>query len=262
MKGWARPPSGAGLIGFYLAFMPLYVLGLDGHDTAYAALRQRGMASHGCWSRRLAPSLSYAGVVFQIIQLVYSIRHREELRDETGDPWDGRSLEWATAVAAAGVQFRGPAGSRMAKKRIGPSSRRARIEMRAARRIWNMRISKCRGTAPPVSSCAFFATFLGFALIWHIWWLVGLAFLCSYATFVVFAWRDLTELNTLFRPRRLSVIDRAHRHSRKSAVTAMVHAAMTAAPATATRFIWAARKSNTAMRDKRASSSATVSGFS
>ncbi|MDP1340354.1 cytochrome o ubiquinol oxidase subunit I, partial [Klebsiella variicola] len=28
---------------------------------------------------------------------VVSIRHRDTLRDVTGDPWDGRSLEWATA---------------------------------------------------------------------------------------------------------------------------------------------------------------------
>jgi cytochrome o ubiquinol oxidase subunit 1 len=41
--------------------------------------------------------------------------------------------------------------------------------------------------------CAFFATIMGFALIWHIWWMVGLAALGAYATFVVFAWRDKVE---------------------------------------------------------------------
>ena len=38
-----------------------------------------------------------AGIVLQIAQLVVSFRHREQLRDVTGDPWNGRSLEWATA---------------------------------------------------------------------------------------------------------------------------------------------------------------------
>src|SRR5258708_32242548 len=32
----------------------------------------------------------------QVMQIVVSIRHRDALRDETGDPWNGRSLEWAT----------------------------------------------------------------------------------------------------------------------------------------------------------------------
>ena len=36
------------------------------------------------------------GIVSQIMQLVVSIRHREELRDRTGDPWNGRTLEWST----------------------------------------------------------------------------------------------------------------------------------------------------------------------
>ena len=41
--------------------------------------------------------------------------------------------------------------------------------------------------------CAFFATVMGFALIWHIWWMVILGGLGAFATFVVFAWRDHTE---------------------------------------------------------------------
>jgi heme/copper-type cytochrome/quinol oxidase subunit 1 len=37
-----------------------------------------------------------AGIICQIVQLVVSIRHRDQLRDTTGDPWNGRTLEWAT----------------------------------------------------------------------------------------------------------------------------------------------------------------------
>ena len=40
---------------------------------------------------------------------------------------------------------------------------------------------------------AFFSTVMGFALIWHIWWLVALGFLGAWATFVVFSWRDEPE---------------------------------------------------------------------
>ena len=39
----------------------------------------------------------FLGVVSQVVHLIVSIRDRDELRDVTGDPWNGRSLEWATA---------------------------------------------------------------------------------------------------------------------------------------------------------------------
>jgi cytochrome o ubiquinol oxidase subunit 1 len=41
--------------------------------------------------------------------------------------------------------------------------------------------------------CAFFATLMGFALIWHIWWLAALGGVGALATFVAFAWRDQVE---------------------------------------------------------------------
>ena len=60
--------------------------------------------------------------------------------------------------------------------------------------------------------CALFATFVGFALIWHIWWLVALAGLGAYATFVVFAWRDRHE--DIIPADVVARIDRANRQAR------------------------------------------------
>ena len=59
---------------------------------------------------------------------------------------------------------------------------------------------------------AFFATLTGFALIWHIWWLVVLGLVCAYATFVVFAWRDVTEFE--IPAEEVARIDRANREAR------------------------------------------------
>ena len=59
---------------------------------------------------------------------------------------------------------------------------------------------------------AFFATFTGFALIWHIWWLVVLGLICAYATFVVFAWRDVAEFE--IPADEVARIDRANRQAR------------------------------------------------
>jgi cytochrome o ubiquinol oxidase subunit I len=59
---------------------------------------------------------------------------------------------------------------------------------------------------------AFFATVTGFALIWHIWWMVILGLLGAYVTFVVFAWRDRTEC--AIPADEVARMDRANREAR------------------------------------------------
>ena len=63
--------------------------------------------------------------------------------------------------------------------------------------------------------CAFFATFAGFGMIWHIWWLVAVCLLGAFATFVVFAWRDRTEYE--IPAEEVARIDRANRRARGEA---------------------------------------------
>ena len=63
---------------------------------------------------------------------------------------------------------------------------------------------------------AFFATFMGFALIWHIWWIVALAAVGAYATFVVFAWRDRVEY--IIPADTVARVDRINRSARAEAL--------------------------------------------
>ena len=67
--------------------------------------------------------------------------------------------------------------------------------------------------------CAFFATIMGFALIWHIWWMVGVAALGAYATFVIFAWRDRHE--DIIPADLVARVDRANRRSRSEALAGL-----------------------------------------
>ena len=60
--------------------------------------------------------------------------------------------------------------------------------------------------------CAFFATFMGFALIWHIWWMLAAGAIGAYATFVVFALRDQDE--DIIPAEEVARIDRDHRAQR------------------------------------------------
>lgn len=67
--------------------------------------------------------------------------------------------------------------------------------------------------------CAFFATFLGFALIWHIWWMALAALACAFLTFVVFAWRDVGDY--VIPAEEVARIDRANRGARSEVLARM-----------------------------------------
>src|ERR1700740_3357003 len=84
------------LVGFYIAFMPLYVLGLMGMT------RRMQHYDNLAWQPWLLVAAGgvvviLAGLACQVVQLVVSIRDRALHRDVTGDPWNGRTLEWSTA---------------------------------------------------------------------------------------------------------------------------------------------------------------------
>ncbi|MGB6862105.1 MAG: cbb3-type cytochrome c oxidase subunit I, partial [Pseudolabrys sp.] len=83
------------LLGFYLAFMPLYVLGFMGMTRR---MQHYNIPEWHPWLLLAAAGAAVilVGIGLQIAQIVVSFRHREQLRDTTGDPWNGRSLEWST----------------------------------------------------------------------------------------------------------------------------------------------------------------------
>ncbi len=177
-------------VGFYLAFMPLYWLGLMGMTRR---LQSYTVAEWRPWLIVAAggAALILVGIILMIVQLAVSIRRRHELRDETGDPWDGRSLEWATSSPPPAFNFgvlpnvEGEEAYWGVKSRIREN---ARLGDEPAYRDIEM-----PRNSPTGFVCAFFAVAMGFALIWHIWWLVALGFFGAWATFVVFAWRDQAE---------------------------------------------------------------------
>jgi cytochrome o ubiquinol oxidase subunit 1 len=149
----------------------------------------------------------FAGVVCQIVQFVVSIRAREELRDVTGDPWNGRTLEWSTASPP-------PAWNYAILPHV--AERDAYWSRKQAMRGKQTQPAQARDYEPiemPKNTAtgfvnAFFAVVTGFALIWHIWWMVCLGIFGGFVTILVFAFREKEEFEV--PAETLAQFDRAH----------------------------------------------------
>jgi len=212
-EGWGIAAFWFWLIGFYVAFFPLYAVGFLGMTRR---MQHYDVAAWTPWLHiaSAGAGLVLVGIICQVTQLVVSIRHREELRDLTGDPWDGRSLEWATASPPPAFNF-----AVMPDVTGGDAywemKRRARTESTKAVDYQPIEMPR---NSPTGFVCAFFATVVGFALIWHIWWMVIVGLVGAYATFVVFAWRDHDEYE--ISAEEVARLDRANIAARRGLVTA------------------------------------------
>jgi cytochrome o ubiquinol oxidase subunit 1 len=189
-EGWGIAAFWFWQVGFFVTFIPLYAVGLLGMT--------RRMQHYDVpeWKPWLLVSsvgaiLILIGILCQIAQLVVSIMRREKLRDRTGDPWDGRSLEWATASPPPVYNFAlmPDVSGEDAYWLIKAHAKQQSLDTKAPDYI-DIEMPK---NSPTGFVAAFFAAVMGFALIWHIWWMVILGIIGSFATFVAFAWRDHDE---------------------------------------------------------------------
>jgi cytochrome o ubiquinol oxidase subunit 1 len=201
------------IIGFYVAFMPLYVLGLMGMTRR---MQHYDVPAWHPWLiiAAFGAALILTGIVLQIVQLTVSIRRREALADVTGDPWNGRSLEWATSSPPPAFNF-AVLPHVEGEDAYWGMKERARQQARLGAEPEYEAIEMPRNSATGFI-CAFFATFMGFALIWHIWWLVAVGIVGAYITFVVFAWRDRVE--DVIPAEEVARLDRANRSARSAAL--------------------------------------------
>ena len=177
-------------IGFYVAFFPLYVLGLEGMTRR---MQHYDVPEWHPWLLVAAfgALIILFGIGFQIAQLVISIRNRETLRDVTGDPWDGRTLEWITFSPPPAFNF--AVMPVITGEEAYWGIKQKAIEQRRLSALPDYQSIEMPRNSPTGFVTAFFAVVTGFALIWHIWWMVIVGLAGAFGTFVVFAWRDRSE---------------------------------------------------------------------
>ena len=175
---WGKVAFWCWLIGFYLAFMPLYALGLQGMT------RRMNHYNNPEWQPYLIVALVGAviigfGILAILWQLFVSVRDRNQHRDLTGDPWDGRSLEWSTASPAPFYNFaQVPHITSLEQHWDDKQSGRA-YTVPARYEDIHMPRNTSAGFLVSVFGLAFC-----FGFVWHIWWLAGLGLAAMIITFI------------------------------------------------------------------------------
>lgn len=163
------------IVGFYTAFMPLYAVGLMGMTRRL----NHYDSSSGWYPYLLVAALGavviFVGVLLQITQLIVSIKNRNHYRDVTGDPWDGRTLEWSIPSPAPFYNFAitPHVDSRDAFWVSKQARAQSTTDTTEALVYHDIHMPRNTGTGFIV---AVFCAILGFAMTWHITWLsvVGL----------------------------------------------------------------------------------------
>ncbi|MBS0641238.1 MAG: cytochrome o ubiquinol oxidase subunit I [Acetobacteraceae bacterium] len=210
-EGWGKASFWCAFIGFYVTFMPLYIVGLEGMTRR---LQRYDVPEWRPWVLLAGVGIIilFAGAVCQVVQLVVSIRDRDKLRDEMGDPWNGRSLEWATASPPPAFNF--AVLPNVQDEQPYWTIKQRAIETQQLPAEPDYQPIEMPRNSPTGFITAFFSTLTGFALIWHIWWLVVVGLVAAYAIFVWFAWRDVEDY--VIPAEDVAKIDRERRHARQA----------------------------------------------
>jgi cytochrome o ubiquinol oxidase subunit 1 len=174
---WGKVSFWCWVPGFWVAFTPLYMLGFMGvtrrmrvFDSSFDAMRIY------YWVALFGALLIAAGIGAMLMQFAVSIWKREELEDASGDPWNGRTLEWATSSPPPEYNF-------AFTPKIHEIDAWADMKAKGVQRPTTgfRDIYMPQGTWAGIT-LAGLSTLCGFALIWQVWWLAIAAFVAIVGT--------------------------------------------------------------------------------
>lgn len=160
--------------GFYIAFMPLYVLGLDGFMRRINHYNDRFQQIYFLVAA-FGALLIFIGIVLQFIQLIISTNNRKILWDTTGDPWNGRTLEWSISSPAPLYNFAFIPTVNELDQFWHDKQKQTIIALHPRdMKYYDIHLPKNTSVGFITAICA---GIVGFALVWHMWVFVVLGFL-------------------------------------------------------------------------------------
>ena len=174
-KFWGTISFWCWVVGFWVAFTPLYILGLMG---VTRRLRVFDDPSLHIWFiiAGVGAAIIAAGIGAMLVQFYVSIRDREKLRDTTGDPWNGRTLEWATSSPPPAYNF---AFTPVIHDLDAWHDMKAKKAARPTEGFRAIHMPKNTGAGVILAGLSLV---FGLAMIWYIWWLAAVAFVALLAT--------------------------------------------------------------------------------
>lgn len=175
---WGKVSFWCWVIGFWVAFTPPYVLGLMGVTRRMSHFDDPTQRPWFIVSA-LGTYLIAIGVGAFLLQLAVSFLRREQLRDTTGDPWDGRTLEWSTSSPPPDYNF---AFTPVVHDTDAWYDMKRRGHQRPLEGFKPIHMPANTGAGFVISMLA---TLLGFALIWHMWLLAGVSFVATVLAAIV-----------------------------------------------------------------------------
>ncbi|MGO4165667.1 cytochrome o ubiquinol oxidase subunit I [Novosphingobium sp. YAF33] len=181
---WGKVSFWLWVPGFWFAFMPLYILGLMGVTRRMRVFDDPSIQIFFIIAAFGALMIA-GGIGAMLVQFAVSIWKREELKDETGDPWNGRTLEWSTSSPPPEYNF---AFTPIVHDiDAWEDMKRCGVE-RPPTGYRPIHMPKGTGTGLILAGLS---TVLGFAMIWYIWWLAAVSFLgvIGYAIFHTFNYK-------------------------------------------------------------------------
>ncbi|QIL69436.1 cytochrome o ubiquinol oxidase subunit I [Diaphorobacter sp. HDW4B] len=162
VESWGRASFWFWLVGFWVAFTPLYILGLMGVTRRANHFEDPSLQ---IWFiiAALGAGLIACGIACFFIQIGVSFWKRKELADETGDPWDGRTLEWATSSPPPQYNF---AFTPVVYEIDAWTDMKKHGYKRPLTGFQPIHMPANTGAGVVIGALS---TILGFALIWHMW---------------------------------------------------------------------------------------------
>ncbi len=172
------------IVGFFLAFVPLYMLGFMGM-TRRVSQQIDPEYQHLLFVAAGGAVVILCGIICQVLQLVVSFIQREKLRDVTGDPWGGRTLEWSTSSPPPLYNF----ATLPQVKGLDAfwESKESGAAYRDPGHYQPIHMPKNTGAGVIIGA---FSLVMGFALIWHIWWLAIVGLVGIIATYIRHTFND------------------------------------------------------------------------
>jgi cytochrome o ubiquinol oxidase subunit 1 len=161
-------------IGFWVAFIPPYILGFMGVTRRMSHFDDPSI--HWLFQVSLFGTLMIAaGIGCLLMQIIVSIVNRKKLADVTGDPWNGRTLEWSTSSPPPDYNF---AFTPVVHDNDTWADMKKSGYRRPLKDFVAIHMPKNTWAGPVIPGITFV---MAFGIIWHMWLLVGVTFVAMLA---------------------------------------------------------------------------------